>query len=178
VAPLPQFTVVNTLTGGDPEAFCAAFPDANAALNAWLVGVLSAPPDEQGFADLAFGPLLDQQLESLYDVAPQELVALSTELRQRVRRAIEELGDLGLNDTEIGALARSVEARLADGAGEDAVTIQLDVIDQLKQERGEAAVNAAANRLTAAVQDSLDAIDLGDVTTEAAEDAGYTCPVT
>ena len=105
-------------------------------------------------------------------------MTLSQELRQRVTLAIEELRGLGLNDTEIGALARTVEARLADGAGEDAVTIQLDVIDQLEQERGEAAVTAAANRLTAAVQDSLDAIDLGDVTAEAAEAAGYTCLVT
>ena len=178
VAPLPEFTVVSTLTGGDPEAFCAAFPDANAALGAWLVGVLSSPAEEQGYADLAFGPLLDQQLGNLYDVAPEELVTLSQELRQRVTLAIEELRGLGLSDTEIGALARTVETRLADGAGEDAVTIQLDVIDQLEQQRGEAPVTAAANRLTAAVQDSLDAIDLGDVTAEAAEAAGYTCLAT
>jgi hypothetical protein len=174
VAPIPEFTQVTELTGGDPEAFCAAAPAANRAFGAWVVAVVSAPADAQGGADLVFAPLLEREVGALYAAAPRELVALTTELRQRITLALDELAALGFDEDQIAAQAREVDQLLSDDQL-DALSVELSVLQRLEEEAGAAEVAAAVDRIGAAVQGKLDAIDLGEVDPDVAEAAGFDC---
>jgi len=63
VTPIPESTVITTLTGGDPARFCRVFPAAELTITAWAVAILQADPAEAGLADLTYAPALVDDLQ-------------------------------------------------------------------------------------------------------------------
>jgi len=170
-------TVLNSLTGGDPIAFCQSRPATRAAISAWAIASLSATPRIRGLPDLAFGPLAQRALDQSIAVAPTEVAALAGPARDRAAAAVAALRALGLDQAAVDRLV-DLGAALVEGDNPDPTVVQTKLLAGLHSDVGEDRVTAASADFAAANPEPAGLFDLGDPTDSAARDAGYSCLVT
>jgi hypothetical protein len=171
--PSPVQTPVTTLTGGDPTAFCANYTDRYLILSDYSIAALSDGKQYPGQADFAYGPLLVGTIADYISVAPQELATLVLPLQQRVQAAVDTLKALGVQDNVIQDLADI--AKDAYDRGIDPLGIEHDNITDLQSQLGADTLAKAGQDFVATHGDPSVAVDLGDVSNDAAIAAGYTC---
>ena len=121
---LPNVTTVTTLTGGDPTQLCTALVNMAPVLSAWAYAEFSATEQQQGEADLVYGPALVRLVTAYEASAPVELATLAKPLLDRATAAVAVLRQLGLDDAAIAALADQAIAATATADGPDGVTLQ------------------------------------------------------
>jgi hypothetical protein len=175
VRPLPEATLVTTLTGGNPARFCRAVPAATLAVSAWAVAVLGTDPSEAGLADLAYGPVLVRDLRPYLKSAPQELVPHAAPILDRANAAVESLRALGLKDRDIKRLADSASDQLLGRDSPDGTVVRAELIKQLEKKVDPGALQQAAADFLAAHGDPTPLMDLGFVPREVGVAAGYPC---
>jgi hypothetical protein len=175
VRPLPEPTLITTLTGGDPVRFCRVLQPSSLAVSAWAVAVLGADPSESGLADLAYGPVLARDLRPYIKAAPQELVARATPVLDRANAAVESLRALGLKDRDIKQLASSASDKLLRPDSPDGTVVRAELIKQLEKKVDPEALQQAAADFGAAHGDPTTLMDLGFVPREVGIAAGYPC---
>jgi hypothetical protein len=173
--PLDPPTVLPSLTGGDPGAFCATVDPALRAFSAWAVSSVVSPPGARGLPDLAYAPIVARTLDATLAAAPVEIVRQATPAQQRVHAAVAELRALGLDDREIAALADLADRQLADDA--DALEVLEQLVTRLEELAGDDAVDASAASFVAQNPEPRDLFDLGEVPDDVAEAADYSCLV-
>jgi hypothetical protein len=175
VAPLPETTVITTLTGGDPDRFCQVLPAAELSLNAWAVAILHAETVDQGLTDFAYGPLLARDVRRYVDAAPEELASRAAPILERARDAVARLRELGLADRDIKRLARSASDMLAGSGSPDALTVRNNLVAALEEEVERGRLRQAATEFASAHGDPTPLLDLGFVPEEVGIAAGYPC---
>jgi hypothetical protein len=172
---IPAPTAVTTLTGGDPDLFCARRPAARNVVGAWALARLVAPASGQGLPDFAYGPAAARALDAIQPVAPAELVRQFTPAQERARAAVRALGDLGVPADVVGQLADLADAQLSSPDDPDPVAVQEVLLQRLREVVGDGPLAIAAQAFADANPEPPGLFDLGDVQDEAARAAGYTC---
>ncbi len=176
LSPIKPVTVLNTLTGGDPTAFCEARQATRAAISAWAVASLSATPARRGLPDLAFGPIAERDLGASLAAAPTEIVALANPALDRARAAVNALRALGVDQAGIDRLA-DLGATLVEGDNVDPAAVEAKLLAELHSDVGQDRATSAAADFAAANPEPPSLFDLGDPTDSAAREAGYNCLV-
>jgi hypothetical protein len=171
---VPSPTPVTALSGGDPAAFCAAYPDVRAALEAYALAALSETPTDQGQADLAFGPLLARSLQPSVAAAPEQLAGPARSLLARAQAAVAALKALGVDQPTADALADAAAAGVADVAA-DPLVVERQLLDRLEAAVGQARLADAGRAVIASEGDVAADLDLGDVPADVARNTGYDC---
>ena len=175
VTPLPEATVITTLTGGDPVRFCRVLRSAKLSLSAWAVAVLQADPDDPGLTDLAYAPALAEDIGPYVDAAPQELVERAMPILDRAREAVTSLRALGLGDRDIKRLADAAPDALLGPDAPDGTAVRAKLVEQLEKKVDPAQLRQAAAEFLAAHGDATSLLDLGFVPPEVGVAAGYPC---
>ncbi len=175
VNPLPEQTTITTLTGGNPAAFCRVLPSAKLSITAWAVAVLQGDPAAAGLSDLAYAPLLTQDLRSYIKVAPQELQVQAQPILDRATDAEASLRALGLKDRDIKRLAKSASDLLLGPDKPDGTTVRDKLVKQLEKKVDPALLQQAATDFGNAHGDPTAIMDLGFVPPEVGVAAGYPC---
>ena len=180
IAALPDPTPITTLTGGDPVAFCRAIPSTRLSVTGWAVAVLQGDPADAGRSDLAYGPLLTQDLPSYLRAAPQELQAKAQPIFDRANDAVASLRALGLKDRDIKKIANSTSDALLGPDKPDGATVRDKELKQIekqlqKKKIDPAQLGPAANGFLASHGDPTPLMDLGNVPRDVALAAGLTC---
>jgi hypothetical protein len=168
------------LTGGDPVAFCRALPSTRLSVTGWAVAVLQGDPADAGRSDLAYAPLLTQDLRSYLRVAPQELQAKAQPIFDRANDAVASLRALGLKDRDIKRLANSTSDALLGPDHPDGAVVRDKELKQIEKKieakKGDPAqMGQAANDFLASHGDPTPLMDLGFVPKDVAVAAGLTC---
>ncbi|MGI9022862.1 MAG: hypothetical protein ACR2HV_06480 [Acidimicrobiales bacterium] len=174
VAPIGSATVLNALTGGDPAQFCQTRDATRAAVIAWAIASLSAPPAIRGHPDLAFGPVVERTLGASVAAAPDEIAAQAAPALGRAQAAVAALRGLGLDQSAIDQLADLGSAQVG-GENPDPGVVQARLLAELRSYVGEDRASAAAADFAAVNPEPPGLFDLGDPTDAAARDAGYDC---
>lgn len=175
VTPLPEPTVITTLTGGNPAAFCRVLPSVRLSVTAWAVAILQGQPAEAGLSDLAYAPLLTQDLGAYIKVAPQELQAQAQPILDRENDAVASLRALGLKDREIKLLATKASDRLLGPDKPDGTTVRDKLVKQLEKKIDAPRLEQAATDFGNAHGDPTSIMDLGSVSREVGIAAGLPC---
>ncbi len=175
VTPLPAPTVITTLTGGDPARFCRVLPSVELSITAWAVAVLQGQPADAGLSDLAYAPLLTQDLRSYIKVAPQELQAQAQPILDRENDAVASLRALGLKKADIKRLASSASDLLLGPDKSDGTTVRNKLVKQLEKKIDPQQLRQAATDFGNAHGDPTSIMDLGSVSKEVGVAAGYPC---
>ena len=175
VTPLPESTVITTLTGGDPVGFCRVLPSAKLSLTAWAVAILQAEPAEAGLTDFAYAPALTQDLRAYVAAAPQELVERAAPILERAREAVATLHALGLEDRDINRLANAAPDALLGPDSPDGTVVRATLVKQLEKKVDPGQLRQAAADFRAAHGDPTPLLDLGFVPPEVGVAAGYPC---
>jgi hypothetical protein len=174
-APLPESTVITTLTGGDPVRFCPALPAAERSAHAWAVAILHAEPVDAGLTDFAFAPLLVRDLRAYVEAAPQELVARADPILQRARDAVASLRALGLRDRDIKRLGSTASDALSGPDSPNSLRVRATLVAALEKKVDPERLRQAAVEFSTAHGDATALLDLGFVPPEVAAAAGYSC---
>ena len=170
-------TVISTLTGGNPSAFCAAVPDLTSVVASWALSSFATIPSTQGQSDLAYAPAAARALAAARAVAPDEIVVQTDLAAARAEAAVAVLRGLGLTDQQLDELADLAVAQVADTTT-DALNDQDVVIARLVElvgDRGQVVTTAEA--FAAANPEPSGLFDFGDVSDEVARSSGYACLV-
>ena len=175
VTPLPEPTVITTLTGGDPAAFCRTYPSTKLSVTAWAAAVLQGDPSAAGISDLAYAPVLKKDLTSYVKVAPQELQAQAQPILDREKDAVAALRALGLKDRDVKRLASSASDLLLGPDNPDAATVRDKLVKQLEKKVDPERIQQAAADFGNAHGDPTGIMDLGSVSREVGIAAGYPC---
>ena len=175
VTPLPEPTVITTLTGGNPAAFCRVLPSAKLSVTAWAVAILQGQPSDTGLSDLAYAPLLTQDFGAYMKVAPQELQAQAQPILDRATDAVASLRALGLKDRDIKKLASSASDLLLGPDKPDGTTVRDKLVKQLEKKIDAPRLEQAATDFGNAHGDPTAIMDLGSVSKEVGVAAGYPC---
>lgn len=175
VTPIPEATVITTLTGGDPARFCRVFPRAQLTITAWAVAILQADPAEAGLTDFAYGPALAQDVRPYVGAAPQELVERAQPILDRAREAVASLKALGLKDRDIKRLANSASGELLGPDSPDGTIVRGKLVKELEKKVDPASLRQAAADFGTAHGDPTALMDLGFVPREVGVAAGYPC---
>jgi len=180
VAPLPEPTTITTLTGGDPVAVCRALPSVKLSVTAWAVAALQGDPGDAGRSDLAYAPLLTNDLPSYLRVAPQELQSKAQPIFDRAKDAVASLRALGFKDRDIKRLADSTSDALLGPDHPDGTTVRDKVLKQIEKQierkKGDPGqLGQAANDFLASHGDPTPLMDLGFVPQDVATAAGLPC---
>jgi hypothetical protein len=175
VTPLPESTVITTLTGGDPVGFCRVLPSAKLSLTAWAVALLHGEPAEAGLTDFAYAPALAQDLDAYVAAAPQELVERAAPILDRAREAVASLRVLGLKDRDINRRANAAPAALLGPDSPDGTVVRAQLVKQLEKKTDPGQLRQAAADFLAAHGDPTPLLDLGFVPPEVGVAAGYPC---
>ncbi|HEV3135944.1 MAG TPA: hypothetical protein VG348_14730 [Acidimicrobiia bacterium] len=175
VTPLPEPTVITSLTGGNPAAFCRVLPSARLSVTAWAVAILQGQPTDAGLSDLAYAPLLTQDLRSYTKVAPQELQAQAQPILDRENDAVASLRALGLKDRDIKRLASTASDLLLGPDKPDGTTVRDELVKQLEKKIDAPRLEQAATDFGNAHGDPTSIMDLGSVSKEVGVAAGYPC---
>ncbi len=175
VTPLPESTVITTLTGGNPVAFCRVLPSAKLSITAWAVSVLQADPADAGLSDLAYAPLLAKDLQNYDKFGPEELRSRTAPILARERDAIASLRALGLKKADIKRLANSASDALLGPDSPDGTTVRAKLVKQLEKKVDPQLLQQAAADFGAAHGDPTPLLDLGFVPPEVGVAAGYPC---
>lgn len=171
---IPEQTSITQLTGGDVERACAAVPLLAGVLAGWSTAELSASPDRAGIADLVFAPLLEPRVQEWVDAAPNELAQKSRAMLARAHAANEALDAHGFDAAERAAWAARVDDALTNGEGLDAVSLVETLSSELDTALG-GDLAAIAEQFHSEQGDVALVLDLGDVPSQVAADAGLTC---
>src|SRR5436190_982697 len=175
VTPLPEPTVITTLTGGNPAAFCRVLPSAKLSVTAWAVAILQGQPSDTGLSALAYAPLLTQDFGAYMKVAPQELQAQAQPILDRATEAVTSLRALGLKDRDIKKLASSASDLLLGPDKPDGTTVRDKLVKQLEKKIDAPRLEQAATDFGNAHGDPTAIMDLGSVSKEVGVAAGYPC---
>src|SRR5436190_2805567 len=175
VTPLPEPTVITTLTGGNPAAFCRVLPSAKLSVTAWAVAILQGQSSDTGLSDLAYAPLLTQDFGAYMKVAPQELQAQAQPILDRATEAVTSLRALGLKDRDIKKLASSASDLLLGPDKPDGTTVRDKLVKQLEKKIDAPRLEQAATDFGNAHGDPTAIMDLGSVSKEVGVAAGYPC---
>ena len=175
VTPLPEPTVITTLTGGNPAAFCRVLPSAKLSVTAWAVAILQGQPSDAGLSDLAYAPLLTQDLGAYMKVAPQELQAQAQPILDRATDAVASLRALGLKDRDIKKLASSASDLLLGPDKPDGTTVRDKLVKRLEKKIDAPRLEQAATDFGNAHGDPTAIMNLGSVSPEVGIAAGYPC---
>jgi hypothetical protein len=175
VTPLPESTVITTLTGGDPVRFCRVLPAAKLSITAWAVAILQADPGEAGLTDLAYAPALAEDVRAYVAAAPQELVERAQPILDRADQAVASLKALGLKKADIKRLAKAAPDALLGAEAPDGTAVRAKLVKQLEKKIDPAQLRQAASDFLAARGDPTPLLDLGFVPPEVGVDAGYPC---
>jgi hypothetical protein len=175
VTPLPESTVITTLTGGDPVRFCRVLPAAKLSITAWAVAILQADPGEAGLTDLAYAPALAEDVRAYVAAAPQELVERAQPILDRADQAVASLEALGLKKADIKRLAKAAPDALLGAEAPDGTAVRAKLVKQLEKKIDPAQLRQAASDFLAARGDPTPLLDLGFVPPEVGVDAGYPC---
>ena len=144
VTPLPEASVITTLTGGDPVRFCRVLRSAKLSLSAWAVAVLQADPDDPGLTDLAYAPALAEDIGPYVDAAPQELVERAMPILDRAHQGVTSLRALGLGDRDIKRLADAAPKALLGPDAPDGAAVRAKLVEQLEKKVDPAQLRQAA----------------------------------
>jgi hypothetical protein len=175
VTPLPEASVITTLTGGDPSRFCRVLPAARLTITAWAVAILQGDPAEAGLTDFAYAPALAQDVRSYVDAAPEELASRATPILDRARAAVTSLRTLGLTDGDIKRLAKAAPDALLGPDSPDGTAVRAKLIKSLEKKIDPEPLRQAAADFLAAQGDPTPLMDLGFVPQEVGIEAGYPC---
>jgi hypothetical protein len=175
LAPPPDPTRIETLTGGQPFAFCPTVPPALQAVTAWAEAILGASPAESGLIDLVYGPLLRRDLEPYVDTAANELAAKARPLLGRAEAAVESLRNLGFSEREIKELATSASRALDAASDPDGLSVSLFLANTLKERIDTDRLNEIAIVFASGQPDPATMLDFGYIPPEVAEANGFTC---
>jgi hypothetical protein len=175
VTPLPEPTVITSLTGGNPAAFCRVLPSARLSVTAWAVAILQGQPTDAGLSDLAYAPLLTQDLGAYVKVAPQELQAQAQPILDRESDAVASLRALGLKDRDIKKLASKTSDLLLGPDKPDGTTVRDKLVKQLEKKIDAPRLEQAATDFGNAHGDPTSIMDLGSVSREVGIAAGLPC---
>jgi hypothetical protein len=175
VTPIPESTVITTLTGGDPARFCRVFPAAELSITAWAVAIIQADPSEAGLADLAYAPALVDDLRPYLATAPQELVAKAQPIADRAKAAVDQLRALGLKNADIKRLAKAAPNALLGPDSPDGTAVRDKLIKQLEKKVDPQQLRQAATDFLNAQGDPTLLMDIGNVPPEVGVAAGYPC---
>jgi hypothetical protein len=173
--PLPESTVITTLTGGDPVRFCRALPSARLTLTAWAVAILQGDPAEAGLSDFAYAPALVPDVGAYVAAAPQELVARAAPILDRARAAVASLRALGLKDRDIKRLGTAAHDALLGPNSPDGTVVKAKLVELLEKKVDPGQLRQAAGDFLAAHGDPVPLLDLGNVAPEVGVAAGYPC---
>jgi hypothetical protein len=174
--PIPQATVVTSLTGGDPTLFCTALVNAARVLTPWAYAQFSGTPPEQGEADLVYGPAVERVMTAYVASAPTELATLAKPLLARATAATGVLRQLGLDDDAIAARAEQAVQATAISNAPDGVTLQATMATAVAQQVGRDKLSTAAQSFRDAQGDPTDVSDLGYVPNDVAAASNFDCP--
>ena len=175
VTPLPESTVITTLTGGNPARFCRVFPAAELTVTAWAVAILQADPAEAGLADLAYAPALVKDLGPYLATAPEELGAKAQPISDRARAAADTLRTLGLKNADIKRLAKAAPNALLGPDSPDGTAVRAKLLEQIEKKVDPQQLRQAATDFLNAQGDPTLLMDLGNVSPEVGVAAGYPC---
>jgi NADH:ubiquinone oxidoreductase subunit 6 (subunit J) len=175
-APLPKATAITSLTGGDPTQFCTALVNAAPVLAAWAYAEFSATEEQQGEADLVYGPALVRLMTAYEASAPIEMATLAKPLLARATAAVDTLRHLGLDDDAIAALAERAVQATAVADGPDGVTLQTSLAADIAKQVGQDPLTAAATTFRAAQGDPATVSDFGYVSDDVAAASNFNCP--
>jgi hypothetical protein len=174
--PIPDGTVITHLTGGDPDAFCAAIPPAVRAVVAWAETILGDGPAQAGITDLVYGPVLVQDLGPYVRAAPVELAQRMQPLLARGQAAVVALKALGVSDTDVAKLAALATADLGPVDAPDGVTVRAQLVEEIEKRVDADRLEQAAIVFGAGQPDPATQLDLGSVSDQAAQASGFNCP--
>ncbi len=166
---------MNTLTGGNPAAFCERAPGVLDVIGAWALASVVSPPSQKGFSDLAYGPGAVRAIASLDGVAPAELAERMKAARDRAGAATQALRDLGLDQATIDGLADMVQSELSSLENPEPSAVQSTVLERIRGVVGDERLKGAAQAFWAANPEPPGLFDLGEVPDDVARDAGYAC---
>jgi hypothetical protein len=175
VTPIPESTVITTLTGGDPDRFCHVLPETELTVIAWAVAILQADPAEAGVTDLVYAPALSADLQRYVKVAPQELVAQAQPILDRARAAVERLKALGLKNADIKRLAKAAPDALLGADSPDGTAVRAKLVKSLEKKIDPEQLRQAGADFLAAQGDPTPLMDLGFVPRDVGVAAGYSC---
>ena len=175
VTPIPESTVITTLTGGDPARFCRVFPAAELSITAWAVAIIQADPSEAGLADLAYAPALVDDLRPYLATGPQELVAKAQPIADRAKAGVDQLRALGLKNADIKRLAKAAPDALLGPDSPDGTAVRDKLIKQLEKKVDPQQLRQAATDFLNAQGDPTLLMDIGNVPREVGVAAGYPC---
>jgi hypothetical protein len=175
-AALPPATLVTSLTGGDPTQFCTALVNAAPVLSAWAYAEFSGSSEQEGEADLVYGPALARLMTAYVSSAPVELATLAQPLLARATAATDALRHLGLDDAALATLADQASQATAVADGPDGVTLQKTLVDGLPPQVNASELAAASQAFSAAHGDPTTVIDLGYVSDDVASASNFDCP--
>jgi hypothetical protein len=108
-------------------------------------------------------------------VAPSELVQQLTAARDRAGAAVQAIRDLGVDQAAIDGLADQTQSQLSGIDQPDPVAAETAALDRLRTLVGDERLNAAAQAFATANPEPPGLFDLGEVSDNAAREAGYDC---
>lgn len=170
-------TPITSLSGGNPEAFCAAVDPLLDVMIGWALADLAKPAQAGGLPALTYGPLADRLVRQILPVAPVELAQQLRPAADQSATAVEALRQAGLDQGAIDALADALSDRL-EGPDPDTAVAERLIIDRLETQLGRDATLALAKSFDDAHPTAGEVFDLGDVSNDAATSAGYDCLAT
>jgi hypothetical protein len=167
-------TTIGSLTGGNPDAFCARVGDIVDVMVAWAVADLAKPAAAKGLPALTYGPLATRLLGQAIPFAPDELARQMRAAVDQGDAAVAALQQAGLTPGEVDSLADMLSMQLTSAEGDSAVAEQL-VLDRLNARLGRDGTLALAQAFDRAHPTSGAVFDLGDVDDAVADESGYGC---
>jgi hypothetical protein len=167
-------TAVTSLTGGEPLAFCAEAEPLVDVMTGWALADLAKPAAAGGLPALTYGPAADRAIRRILPAAPIELARQLQAAADQSAAAVAALRGAGVDQAAIDAVADAVAEQLAGSNPDSAVAAQL-VVDRIEAELGRDRTVALARAFDAEHPTAGAVFDLGTVSDEVAESAGYGC---
>jgi hypothetical protein len=167
-------TQIASLTGGNPDAFCASVGPIVVVMRAWAVADLAKPSAAKGLPALTYGPLARRVLGQALPSAPVELERQLQAAVDQGDAAATALQQAGLTPEDVEALADALFARLTEPGGDSAVAEQL-AVEGIDARLGREGTLALAQAFDRDHPTSGAVFDLGDVSDAVATESGYGC---
>jgi hypothetical protein len=169
-------TVVTSLTGGNPAAFCTAAAPFVQTMAAWALADLAKPATAAGLPALAYGAAVVAQSAAAQSAAPQELERQIAPAVAVATAAVDALRQAGLGDAAIDRMAALAVDELA-GENPDPGVLTEQLLELLDSGLGRDATTALARAFGAEHPTTPEVFDLGSVSDDVATASGYGCLV-
>jgi hypothetical protein len=167
-------TPIGSLTGGNPDAFCARVGDIVDVMVAWAIADLSKPPTAKGLPALTYGPLARRVIGEVVRFAPTELALQLQAAVDEGDAATTALQQAGFTAADVDSLADTLFTQLTAPDGDSATAEQM-ITDRLDARLGRDGTVALAQAFDRDHPTSGAVFDLGDVSEAVAEESGYGC---